>query len=246
MIKRQTVLVSIHSKLPDKVLIITEFGPGVDNRIRSEKPERFDFSAEYGQLLYRHYLKTILSKTFVSGAAIWNLNDFYSETRTDATPHVNNKGIVTTNRTPKEGYWFYKASLNTEPAIIIASKGWDKRSGVAKKGENNCKQKMAVYSNLSNGEFFINGNSFGEKEFNDHVAEWEVPFVNGVNQLEVNGSKNGTKSKDFQHIFKSYGSDRAVEKKFIVLAKKGNGIRIDFLPVKGKPVLNGLRIARKF
>lgn len=48
------------------------------------------------------------------------------------------------------------------------------------------------------------------------------------------------------NIARSYGSERAIEKKFVVVAENGTGIRINFQPVKGEPVLNGIRIARKF
>jgi beta-galactosidase len=195
-----TNLESIHLKLPHKALIVTEFGPGVDDRIRTQKPERFDFSAEYGQLLHEHYLKTIESKPYVSGATIWNLNDFYSETLTDATPHVNNKGIVSTNRTPKDGYWFYKANLSKEPVVYIASRGWNQRSGVANKAENHCNQTIEVFSNLLKAEFFLNGKSLGEQTFSDHVAKWNVPFVQGENFLEVSGTINGKTVKDFLRV----------------------------------------------
>ena len=193
-------LESIHAQLPEKAMIVTEFGPGVDERIRSEKPERFDFSAEYGQIVHEFYLKTIQSKPYLSGATIWNLNDFYSETRTDATPHVNNKGIVSTNRTPKDGYWFYKASLNPEPAIFIASRGWSKRSGVANQTENYCKQTIEVFSNLKKAELFLNGKSLGMHEFTDHAANWDVPFADGENLLEVSGTINGKMIKDVQRV----------------------------------------------
>jgi beta-galactosidase len=43
-----------------------------------------------------------------------------------------------------------------------------------------------------------------------------------------------------------YGAECAIEKKIIVCAENGNGIRINFLPVKGDPVLNGIRIAKKY
>ncbi|WP_372774270.1 glycoside hydrolase family 2 TIM barrel-domain containing protein [Mangrovibacterium sp.] len=196
----ESVLESIHEQLPEKALFVTEFGPGVDERIRSEQPERFDFSVEYGQLVHEFYLKTIQSKPFVSGATIWNLNDFYSESRIDATPHVNNKGIVTTDRTPKDGYWFYKASLSSEPVIFIASRGLQNRSGVANKTENHSNQSITVFSNLPHAEFFLNGKSLGNQTFTDHVAKWIVPFADGENLLEVAGLKDGKTIKDVQRI----------------------------------------------
>ena len=189
-----------HLKLPEKPLIVTEYGAGVDIRIHSEKPERYDFSEEYGQQVHESYLKTIKSLPYVAGATIWNLNDFYAEGRKDATPHINNKGLVTTDRKPKTAYWFYKASLNNEPAIYIASRGLDTKSGVAKKMDDFCNQSLEVFSNLPKAEFFLNGKSLGEKQFSNNVAKWTVPFVQGENLLEVSGLKDGKLIKDVQKV----------------------------------------------
>ena len=43
-------------------------------------------------------MKDILSREWLAGAAIWNLNDFYSERRSMSQPHVNNKGLTTLTR----------------------------------------------------------------------------------------------------------------------------------------------------
>jgi beta-galactosidase len=93
--------------------------------------------------------------------------------------------------------------------------------------------------------FFAELESLNEKEISPYSlgnVAIKVPVTERIFSIKINDQM----ALSNFNIFKSYGSDRAVEKKFIVRAEKGNGIRIDFLPVKGKPVLNGLRIARKF
>lgn len=61
------------------------------------------------------------------GAMVWNLNDFYSEARRNAMPHVNNKGLVSTDRERKDGYFLYQAYLKESPGLHIASKSWKNR-----------------------------------------------------------------------------------------------------------------------
>ena len=98
----EAILDTIHQKYPDKPIIISEYGADVDARIHSFKPERFDFSVDYGVMYHRHYLPQIIQRKFVVGSAVWNLNDFHSEERMDAIPHVNCKGLVTLDRIPKD------------------------------------------------------------------------------------------------------------------------------------------------
>ena len=74
---------------------------GVDPGLHSYQPERFDFSQEYGLVYHKHYLREMMKRPFIAGSSLWNLNDFYSESRVDAVPHVNNKGVVGLNRRRK-------------------------------------------------------------------------------------------------------------------------------------------------
>jgi beta-galactosidase len=45
-------------------------------------------------------------------------------------------------------------------------------------------------------------------------------------------------------IASTYGERKAVEKMFLVEAKGGAGISIQFIPVKGRPVLNGIIVEK--
>ena len=44
-----------------KVLMVTEYGPGVDPGLHSYQPERFDFSQEYGLVYHKHYLREMMN-----------------------------------------------------------------------------------------------------------------------------------------------------------------------------------------
>lgn len=171
-------------KYPDKPTLITEYGADVDTRIHSFHPERFDFSVEYGDLYHEHYIQTIWNNVFVAGAAIWNLNDFHSEVRSSAVPHINSKGITELDRRPKNTYYLYKARLTEEPFVKIASTDWILRSGIeSRKGV--CEQKIKLYSNREVVSVFHNGHKITDLRLNNCVGEVRIPFVQGENHIEA-------------------------------------------------------------
>src|SRR3954467_14015611 len=137
-----------HQELPDKPLLITEYGSDADSRLHSFKPVKFDKTIEYTTAFHQVYLKEMMSRPFVAAAMIWNLAEFGSERRTETTPHVNAKGLLTQDRTPKDGYRFYQANLLTSPYIQLGSREWKVRTGFST-SENSliCTQPVTVFSN---------------------------------------------------------------------------------------------------
>ena len=53
----------------------------------------------------------------MAGGMAWNLNDFHSESRGGAIPHLNLKGLITLDRTPKATYYFYQSQLHPDSAV---------------------------------------------------------------------------------------------------------------------------------
>ena len=175
---------------PEQTQIISEYGADVDPRLHSFESERFDFTCEFGLKFHKYYIKNIMSREWLAGAAIWNLNDFYSEGRQDAVPRVNNKGITGLDRELKDSYHLYRAWLRNEPFIKIGCSTWKTRGGVI--GKNGiCMQKVEVYTNAPQVEMFHNGQSLGCKAVNERYVEFDVPFVDGENQLSAMGEKDG-------------------------------------------------------
>ncbi|MCX6307494.1 MAG: DUF4982 domain-containing protein [Bacteroidia bacterium] len=170
-------------KLQGKPFIITEYGADVDPRLHSFEPQRFDYTAEYANLYHEHYIKAIMERKYVVGSNIWNLNDFHSEERENAVPHINNKGITTVNRELKDTYLQYQAILCTTPIVNIGGQIWKIRGGNAD-SNSTCIQPVKVYSNLENIEVFINGNSLGTKKVENHMVLFNVPFLNGENVIK--------------------------------------------------------------
>ncbi len=183
-----------HKELPDKPLMVTEFGADADVRLHSFSAERFDKTMEYAAYFHKVYYKEITDRPFVSGGLIWNLVDFNSESREDAMPHVNTKGILTQDRNPKDVYLFYQSKLLKDPFVKIASRAWTLRSGIAESDEKlYCTQPVDVYSNQKKIKLFINGKMLAEADAVDGAAHFMVPFVNGKNFLEAVSAENSIK-----------------------------------------------------
>ena len=171
-------------KVPGKPFIVSEYGADVDPRLHSFSPLRFDYTQEYANLYHEHYIKTIQERPWISGANIWNLNDFYSEGRSNAVPHVNNKGIVTLDREKKDTYLQYQAMLLKTPVVSIGGMNWKIRGGNADE-KGICVQPVKVYTNQTSVELTHNGKSLGTQPVVDDIALFDVPFVNGENTLDA-------------------------------------------------------------
>jgi beta-galactosidase len=177
-------------KVPNKPFLLTEYGADVDPRLHSFEPQRFDYTQEYANLYHEHYIKMIMSLPWLSGANIWNLNDFYSEERAYAMPNVNIKGITGLNREKKDTYLEYQVTLLKTRVVFIGGSNWKIRGGNA---DNNgvCIQPVKVYSNQKTIELFLNGKSLGNKPINDNIAQFNVPFISGENTLDAVSGENG-------------------------------------------------------
>lgn len=175
-----------HARHPHRPHIISEYGAGADTRLHTITPEKFDFSGQFQKKFHERFLQQIMARPYIAGAAVWNLIDFSSERRIDATPHVNNKGLATSARQPKDTYYFYQAALRKEPMVKIAEADWSARSGPA--GLNTFP--IAVYSNQREVSLFHNGYPLGKREVSFYQATWQVPLAEGINVLEARSGTN--------------------------------------------------------
>ncbi|OQP62284.1 glycoside hydrolase family 2 protein [Niastella populi] len=191
-----TFLADYHAKYPATPILITEYGADVDDRLHSFKPERFDFTVEYGDLYHEHYLQTIMKNDYIAGATIWNLNNFYSEARGDAVPHVNTKGITTMDRQLKNTYLLYKVALSKEPMAFIGSRSWKYRSGTDM-GNGTCLQPVKIYSNQPKVDVYHNGAFFKQVDIPHHCITLDFPFTNGNNSIEL---RIGNKTCDWSQL----------------------------------------------
>ncbi len=180
----------IHGGMPNKPLMVTEYGADVDPRIHADHPVRFDKSLEYGMDYHQIYIKAIMQRPFIAGAAAWNLSDFSSETRSETMPGINNKGLLTLDRKPKNTYFLYKANFSPTPYIKIGDGSWTLRSDIK------TKQNLSVISNLDSAILTVNGKTYENKAFNESVANWEADLKPGKNIIIAKGYKNGKSYTD--------------------------------------------------
>ena len=122
---------------------------------------------------------------------IWNLADFNSETRSESMPHINNKGLLEWDRTPKDPYYYYKAVLSHKPFLKIL--GLQPGAAMADSNQLYSMRSIQVATNLPEVEIFINGKSAGISKSENGLCDWKSPFINGINSIEVKGEKGGKK-----------------------------------------------------
>ncbi|MDB5270710.1 MAG: hypothetical protein JWP58_3750 [Hymenobacter sp.] len=198
-------------ELPDKPLLVTEFGADADARLHSFSPQRFDKTTEYANRYHQFYLREILARPFVAGATVWNLAEFNSETRQEAVPHINNKSLLTADRQPKDAYLFYQAHLLKAPFVRIGSRAWTLRSGTAASPDSlYCAQPVEVYTNQSAAELQLNGQSLGTHPAEFGIVRFRVPFANGLNQLTARAGTAPADHTDiqFQLLSPNLSSDK--------------------------------------
>ncbi len=182
---------------PTHPVIISEYGAGSDKRLHSTSPRTFDFSCEYQQLFLEHYLPILENTTYVSGGSHWNFIDFSSAVRGESMPHINNKGLVRADRTPKDVYYYYQAMWrNDVPVLHIASRDWNVRAGLQEHAGQPVVLPVKVYTNLPEVELFVDGQSLGRKSVTNCHAVFDVPFQGTDPYLSASGLFNGKEVYD--------------------------------------------------
>ncbi|GAB2687957.1 hypothetical protein GCM10027037_07880 [Mucilaginibacter koreensis] len=185
-----------HRQLPQKPMLVTEYGADADERIHAVQPIRFDKSVEYATYYHEVYLKDIQSRSFVAGGAVWNLADFNSESREETMPHINNKGLLTWDRKLKEPYYFYQAALLKEPFLKIASPAL---VGGPANANGVYLQPVTVFSNLKSVTLTANGKAI-QGEAQAHKFIFQVPFNSGSNVLIAAENDDGHAYQDMLKI----------------------------------------------
>ncbi|WP_163161127.1 glycoside hydrolase family 2 TIM barrel-domain containing protein [Arthrobacter sp. Alg241-R88] len=194
---------------PDRPLWVSEYGADTDSRLHRVDVEQLpvnpesgrvsyqDQSIEFGELFHETYVQAINDRPWLVGTTLWAQFEFGAEQRTGSIPHVNQKGIMHPDRTPKDVYFFYQAQWLDTPVLRIASHEWQHRAGTAwdatpGAGAQPVRQPVKVYTNLNAVELFLNGASLGVQNVDeDRTAVWDVPFVDGRNDVVAVGRDAG-------------------------------------------------------
>ncbi|MFH5823759.1 glycoside hydrolase family 2 TIM barrel-domain containing protein [Georgenia sp. AZ-5] len=185
-----------HARYPNRVVWVSEFGADSDARLHRVVPGDLlrlagqanyqDQSIEYQQYYLESYLRQIDERPWLAGTTYWSQFDFGSESRTGSVPHVNTKGLMLADRSPKPVYHLMQAWRGVD-VLHIAAELWDNRAGVGPDGATGyqpVEQTVTVYSNAAEVELTHNGTSLGVKATDSiGYVSWLVPFVDGENRL---------------------------------------------------------------
>jgi beta-galactosidase len=168
---------------PNKSLGFSEYGAEGILGLHSDDPKVKDYSEEY-HALYHEKCMTIFNKyDFVWGTYVWNFFDFGSDFRDEGgVQGMNNKGLVTFDRTTKKDAFFYYQSIwSKEPMLHITSKRFVDRHLE--------EIKVKVYSNNLTVSLYVNDVLLETKESDSTIFEFTVKLANGVNTVraESNG-----------------------------------------------------------
>lgn len=173
-------------KYPQRIHFISEYGAGSDVRLYSGKPEKFDFTIEEQINFTQAITKQILDRPYIAGGALWNLIDFSSERRVDATSHINNKGLITVDRKPKDAYYLVQALLSEKP---VSELGYPFRKqwvhAAASPSDTLVPVRMYAFSNQERLSLYVNNRFSGESEVNDGMAEWMLHLPPGKHLLSL-------------------------------------------------------------
>lgn len=182
-----------HSENPDKGLAAITgtdaderdgdfLSTGGDPRVSKDG----DWSETYACNLIDWHLKEQENMEWLTGTAYWPFKDFSTPLRPEnPIPYVNQKGVVQRDLTKKESFYVFQSYWTSEPMVHIYGHTWETRWGDA-----NEDKLVKVYSNCSEAELFLNGESVGVRKRNsqDYPAaglRWKVQFKEGENHIKV-------------------------------------------------------------
>jgi beta-galactosidase len=146
-----------------------------------------DWNENYIVNLFDWHLHVAESTPGFAGNAQWAFKDFGTPIRPEnPIPYVNQKGLVDRNGKPKDAYYVFASYWSKKPFCYIESKTWTHREG-PKEG-----RPVKVFCNTQSAELWLNGKSLGVKQRDPKVFPagglvWQVPFTNGLNQVNVIG-----------------------------------------------------------
>ena len=169
-----------HAKFPHKPIGVSEYGCEALNW-HTSNPVQGDYTEEYQAYYHEELIKQLFTRPYIWATHVWNMFDFGADARSEGGENgQNHKGLVTMDRKyKKDAFYAYKAWLSDDPFVHLCGKRYiDRVEDVTK---------VTVYSNLSEVELFVNGNSMGKKTAPDHFFYFDVPNVGESTIVAVAG-----------------------------------------------------------
>ena len=167
-----------HFGKESRPICVSEYGGG---GALSQHKDRIHWETEidpWGERHYENYQselhekiwKQFAARRYLWGKFVWCMFDFASTGRKEGdTVGINDKGLATRERVPKDAYYFYKSVWNEEPMIYLTEKRFAKRPGTV--------PRVKVYCNTGNAELFVNGCSLGVQYHEKAEAPGAMVYV---------------------------------------------------------------------
>ena len=159
-----------HKKYPNQPIGCSEYGCEALNW-HTSNPQQGDYTEEYQAYYHEELIKQLFTRKYMWATHVWNMFDFGADARAEGGENgQNHKGLMTFDRKyKKDAFYAYKAWLNPEPMVHICGKRYvDRVEDVTK---------VTVYSNNPTVELFVNGESLGVQESDNHFFYFDVPNV---------------------------------------------------------------------
>ena len=174
----------LHAKMPNRPIGVSEYGAGAsilhqeDPVVKRPESNGYWHPEQYQTDFHiKHWLE-MKKRPFLWSNFVWVGIDFPSFKRNEGDrPAINDKGLVTEDRTPKDAYFWYQANWSEEPMLYLTS-----RRDVNKRTQQ---VKVMAFSNEPAIELRLNGGEWTSVPVTDRMAHWTVQLDKGENRVEA-------------------------------------------------------------
>lgn len=174
----------LHAKLPTRPIGVSEYGAGAsilhqeDPVVKRPESNGYWHPEQYQTDFHiKHWLE-MKKRPFLWSTFIWVGIDFPSFKRNEGDrPAINDKGVVTEDRKPKDAYYWYQANWSEKPMLYITS-----RRDVEKRTKQ---VKVMLFSNRPSVELRLNGGAWQRVPVTDRMATWTIDLDQGENRVEA-------------------------------------------------------------
>lgn len=181
----QTFLANMRTQHPSLAQSVSEYGAGSSLHQRQETPAPIDIDGLYhpqeAQMRFHEQTWPILeSAHWLWSRVLWQMFDSGADNRTDGTPGINDKGLVSFDRqTKKDSYYYYQANWSSVPMLHVPGADWvDRNAGSIE---------VKAYSNLSSLTISINGQPPVAMTKSGVVFTTQVPLAPGETTIVIRG-----------------------------------------------------------
>lgn len=172
-------LTHYRSKQPNRPLSLSEYGVEGIHTLHSETPKVKDYSEEYHALWHEKAYEILENTPYVWGTYVWNMFAFAADFRDEGgSKGMNNKGLVTFDRTiKKDAFYYYQARWTQKPMLHLTQKRFVDRAEE--------KIHVKAYSNLHAVTFYVNGKFVETVSSKNSVFQAMIPLNMGKNIINV-------------------------------------------------------------